>query len=270
MLLLVAVFALPVSGQVEHSKATDVPKTAQKVSLPYTPRLPFTATFKITQTKPQDDGSTITQEWTEVRAWSSQRRMMKSITTIPQSDDQTPTTNVVVVDRAAHTISRWSVPGQQVTVTKQPPAAPGTVPCAAILTLGLVEPTEISPLVKVPHGRPVNRDLGIQTIQEVEARGGMTTWVTRSGAVGNNEPLIRTREIWLSTKPGLNLLVRVKTSDPLLGKTTRELEDLNLNEPSPMVFQPPANYEVVQRDAPECPAPRTNGERPASRPQSPE
>jgi hypothetical protein len=254
VLVVTAGWALNLSCQTERIPVTDVPKTPRRVTSPIAQRISLTATFQITREKPQADGSILTQESTEVMAWDSQRRQMTSITTIPQSEDQTPTTKSVVVNRMAHTISRWSLPGRQVTVTKLPENGPGVNMCAATLNLSLIEPTEISPLTKAAHGRPITQSLGTKTIHDVEARGSRTTWITPVGAVGNSEPLVRTREIWFATEPGLDLVVRTIEEDPLFGKRTRELEDLDRYEPYSSVFEPPANYATVNEDAPACPA----------------
>jgi len=266
VLTLVAVvgLALPASGQIARNRTTIVEEKRD-----FTPRLPSTATFKITRVRRLADGTTITQESTEVLAWDSQKRQMTSTTTIPQTDDQTPATHFVVLDRVARTISRWSVPGQRATVSNLPVTGSGISPCATSLTLA--EPDEVSSTARSPRtkfvSRPVTQNLGVEIIQDVEARGTRTTTTIPAGAIGNSEPLVRTSEFWRATQPGLDLAVRTITDDPQTGKMTKELENLDINEPNPSLFQPPADYEVVQKDAPACPsASAVNVEQPSSPP----
>jgi len=232
---------------------------------PATPRRPFTAVSKITRVSPQADGTTITQESTKVIARDSQNRVMTSITTIPLSDCEASISHVSVLDRDAHTMSRWSVPGDQVTVMNLPEKGSGNSLCAATLVLG--ERLEVVPMPKAQHGRPVSRSLGTETIQGVEARGERTVITYPAGAIGNSEPLDRTTELWLATDLGMSLIVRLVVGDPLSGKLTSELQDLDLNEPNPRVFEPPPEYRVVHQDYPKFPAVDTHsGKAPAPNP----
>lgn len=94
-------------------------------------------------------------------------------------------------------------------------------------------------------------DLGTETIAGIEARGRRTVTTTPAGAIGNNEPLVRTSEMWTAVAPGLRGLVASQVSDdPQSGKTDKELVNLNQSEPDPSVFEPPAEYEIVSKDAP--------------------
>jgi hypothetical protein len=53
------------------------------------------------------------------------------------------------------------------------------------------------------------------------------------------------REVWFSRELGIQALE--KTSDPRIGETTREMKDLSRDEPSPDLFQIPADYKVIQQ-----------------------
>jgi hypothetical protein len=251
-LFAVAGLLLPVAGQVTPGRATDVPKTPQRVNLPLTPRLPSTATFKITRVAPQSDGTTLTIESTKVLAWDSQRRQMTSILSAPPSDEQTPTTHFSALDRDAQTVSRWSVPGDQVTVMNLPEKLAGRSLCVANLVL--LEPLQMVPMPKGQHGRPETKNLGTATIQGVEVRGSRTTITFSAGTVGNSEPAARTTEVWMATEPGVDLVVRSVIDDPISGQLTSELQDLDLNEPDPRIFQPPPEYRIVHQDYPKCPS----------------
>jgi hypothetical protein len=228
---------LPVAGQTVRSRPANV-------ELAHSGPLPYTAEFKITSVKVLSDGSTITRESTELVAVDSQGRRMTATTIVPVSADQTAKTTVHVFDPQARTNLSWSVPGEKATVTAMP--EPGTVRSSCPASTG---PRAAQPLPQ--HEKPTVEDLGTETIQGVEARGHRTTIVTPAGAIGNNDPLTRTTEVWMSFTRGLNgLIAREITDDPQTGKRSRELTSFTQAEPDASLFQPPANYEVVTRETP--------------------
>jgi hypothetical protein len=97
----------------------------------------------------------------------------------------------------------------------------------------------------VPDWRkhPKNEDLGTTTIQGVEAMGSRTTITIPAGAVGNDQPLETTSEIWRAPTID-NLTLRSVQNDPRTGVMTRELVSLTQGEPDPAIFQPPDGYEI--------------------------
>jgi hypothetical protein len=235
--------ALPVVGQVARGRTSNVEMTHA-----HTARLPYTAEYKSTQVKTLADGTTITHEFREVVALDSQGRRMTATTTIPSSEDQTPRTHIMVFDPLGRTNSSWSVPGQKATVTSMP--APGSARPSCATTATAAAPAHVAPTAGVPRERPVVEELGTETINGVEAHGRRTTTTTPAGAIGNNEPLVRTNETWMAVAPGLSaLIVRQLTDDPQMGQNTKELVSLNQSEPDSSLFQPPAEYEIVNREA---------------------
>lgn len=88
----------------------------------------------------------------------------------------------------------------------------------------------------------VKTDLGMQTIDGVAARGTRLTRTIPVGQIGNAEPITITTETWYS--PDLKVLVMSKSSDPRIGDTTYTLANIQRSEPSPTLFQPPADYVV--------------------------
>jgi hypothetical protein len=246
-LVAAAGLALPVAGQVPRSRVSNV----EMGNSIHAARLPYTAEYKISRVQRLRDGTVITHESTEVVAVDSHGRRMTATTSIPVSGEQTPVTRVNVFDPVARTSSNWSVPGQKATVLAMPvPGAPRQPCAAAAPASGAVGSVFTS---TGPRARPTVEDLGVETIQGIEARGRVTTTTTPAGAVGNNEPLVRTSETWTAVVPGLNgLMVSSVIDDPRMGKTTRELTNLSQSEPDPSVFQPPAGYEIVSREAGGC------------------
>jgi hypothetical protein len=57
-------------------------------------------------------------------------------------------------------------------------------------------------------------------------------------------------------------LVREVTDDPQAGRSTKELENLNQDEPDASIFQPPAGYEIVNKEAGDCSVARPDSTEP--------
>jgi hypothetical protein len=146
------------------------------------------------------------------------------------------------------------VPGQKATVVSMP--APGTAGTSCASSAAQTAPITLGERVKIPHEVPVVEDLGVDTIQGIEARGLRSTSTIPAAVVGNDEPMVRTAETWSAVAPGLaGVLVRSLLDDPQSGKNTKELVGFRQEEPEPSVFQPPAGYEVVNRETESCFAP---------------
>lgn len=84
--------------------------------------------------------------------------------------------------------------------------------------------------------------LGTQTIEGVSAEGTRTTITIPAGQIGNELPIVTVSERWYS--PELQLTVMSTRSDPRTGTTTYKLTNINRAEPSPALFQIPADYTV--------------------------
>jgi hypothetical protein len=87
-----------------------------------------------------------------------------------------------------------------------------------------------------------------QTVDGVTVDGTRTTTVIPEGAEGNDRPIIVVSETWFS--PYLNLPLLAKTSDPRSGETTSHISNVDTSEPSPLLFQPPLDYKVVDATEP--------------------
>lgn len=219
-----------------------LPSFGQMASRPA--RSPYTAEYKITRVQTLADGNTITSESTEVIALDAQGRHMTAITTLPASPEQPPRTLVMVFDPVARTTTNWSSPGKQATVFAIP--APG----AARNCANLPQPPDVAAPSAPRVVHPAIQDLGMDTIQGVDAHGHLLTFTTPAGAIGNTEPLVRTTERWTAVAPGLaGLTLREKTVDPETGTMTRELTSLTEADPDPGTFQPPADYAIVNHPA---------------------
>ena len=84
--------------------------------------------------------------------------------------------------------------------------------------------------------------LGTQTIEGVSAEGTRTTMTIPAGQIGNELPIVTVSERWYS--PELQVTVMSTRSDPRTGTTTYKLTNINRSEPTPSLFQVPADYTV--------------------------
>lgn len=96
--------------------------------------------------------------------------------------------------------------------------------------------------------RETTEPLPPQTVDGVTVGGTRTTTVIPEGAEGNDRPITVVRETWFS--PYLNLPLLAKTSDPRSGDTTSRITNVDTAEPSPLLFQPPVDYKVVDATEP--------------------
>lgn len=64
-----------------------------------------------------------------------------------------------------------------------------------------------------------------------------------AGVMGNDRPIVATREFWYCPRLGFNLLSTV--DDPQTGKQVFTVKDFSTSEPDPSFFQPPAGYKFV-------------------------
>jgi hypothetical protein len=86
--------------------------------------------------------------------------------------------------------------------------------------------------------------LGSRMIDGVEAVGTRVMQVIPAGTIGNEKDLITTRETWFS--PELKIVVSSVRNDPRFGQIHYTLSNIQLTEPDPSLFQPPAGYTVIR------------------------
>jgi len=97
------------------------------------------------------------------------------------------------------------------------------------------------------EGRPktTSEKLGSDTMEGllVEGTRHTTTWPAGS-MMGNDRPFSEVRETWTSTD--LKIVVLSKSSDPRSGEHTTRLVNLSRDEPDASLFQPPADYTIME------------------------
>ena len=201
---------------------------------------PYTAEFKITTEKTLANGTTIRRETTMVEARDAEGRTM-SAQQIPSYDGGPGSTAYSVHDPVAGTDFNWNSTGRQVfartlSTTRQDQNGG----CSAAPPITPREP-------RANAIKDVREDLGTRTFEGLEAKGNRTTHTVPLGLIGNDAPLVRVNEIWMTrTFPQI---VRQVTDDPENGKYTREITRYTPGAPDPDSFLPPAGYEIQVQES---------------------
>jgi len=106
------------------------------------------------------------------------------------------------------------------------------------------------------HGPGVLASLGTREIEGQRASGERTTWTIEAGKLGNERPILITREVW--TIPELMLTVLTRDFDPRSGEVSYRLQNLERGEPDPALMRVPFDFDQ-QRGLPRPPTPATRG-----------
>lgn len=99
-----------------------------------------------------------------------------------------------------------------------------------------------------PRPEISNEQLGAQTMEGVLVEGTRSTTTYPIGFFGNDRPISTVTETWNSRELGTAVLQ--KTSDPRSGETTMKMTNISRAEPSISLFEPPADYEIVDPPSP--------------------
>jgi hypothetical protein len=91
--------------------------------------------------------------------------------------------------------------------------------------------------------RGEEESLGSETMEGLLVEGARTTTTIPVGKAGNDRPLTIVRENWFS--PLLQMSILTKTTDPRFGEHITRLTNIDTSEPSPLLFQVPPDYKVV-------------------------
>lgn len=94
--------------------------------------------------------------------------------------------------------------------------------------------------IGAPRGPGVVTALGSKEIDGVRVNGERTTWTIEAGKLGNEKPIVITRDVW--TSPELMLTVQTRDADPRVGETTYRLARVKRGEPDAALMRVPAEY----------------------------
>ena len=95
------------------------------------------------------------------------------------------------------------------------------------------------------NGFRQHEDLGLSSTEGQETHGYRETVTINAGVMGNDRPMVSTREFWYSPLLGVNLISTV--DDPQSGKQLFRVKELSTSEPEPSFFEVPADYKIVDR-----------------------
>jgi hypothetical protein len=94
----------------------------------------------------------------------------------------------------------------------------------------------------------VTTDLGMQTINGVQATGTRVTRTIPAGQIGNAQAIQVVTETWRSAD--LQMPVMTKRTDPIHGNVVTQLTNITRAEPDPSLFQVPSDYTVTKGRGP--------------------
>jgi hypothetical protein len=90
---------------------------------------------------------------------------------------------------------------------------------------------------------PDVQQLGTKVVEGVQADGTRSTLTIPAGQIGNDNPIQIVDEVWRS--PDLQVIVHSEHRDPRMGTTVYSLQNISRSDPSPALFQVPADYTVT-------------------------
>jgi len=104
---------------------------------------------------------------------------------------------------------------------------------------------EIIPLRIVRFsGQALTAGVETHTIEGVKVNGERTTWTIEAGKVGNEKPIVITRDVW--TSPDLMVTMQTRDADPQVGETTYRLTNLKRGEPDASLMRVPPDFTVIK------------------------
>lgn len=124
------------------------------------------------------------------------------------------------------------------------PPAPLAVPVPPLPPMPLL----LSGPMTLPREGGTTTALPPKEIEGVKVNGERTTWTIEAGRIGNEKPIVLTREVWRS--PELMLMVSSRDADPRSGEQNYRLEKIRRGEPDAALMKPPADFsEGTRRSA---------------------
>ncbi|MFN7694341.1 MAG: hypothetical protein ACK5O3_09900 [Burkholderiales bacterium] len=128
------------------------------------------------------------------------------------------------------------------------PPAPPMPPMPALAQLAAAPGFSFSLNQADRRGPGVRTALASKDLEGVKVNGERTTWTIEAGKLGNEKPILITREVWRS--PELMLVVQSRDADPRSGEVNYRLEKLKRGEPDAALMKVPTDYQQPARRAP--------------------
>ncbi len=127
-------------------------------------------------------------------------------------------------------IQRFAAAGGSATASMVTPGQPQVMMYSKSGTALAVNPPDV-------------QQLGTKVVEGVQADGTRSTLTIPAGQIGNDNPIQIVDEMWRS--PDLQVIVHSEHSDPRMGTTVYSLQNISRSDPSPSLFQVPADYTVT-------------------------
>ncbi|MFO1252634.1 MAG: hypothetical protein U1E77_16220 [Inhella sp.] len=96
-----------------------------------------------------------------------------------------------------------------------------------------------------PRGEAVVTPLPAKEIEGVKVTGERSTWTIEAGKLGNEKPIVISREVW--TSPELSLTVYSRDFDPRSGEVVYRLQNIKRGEPDAALMKLPAEAKKPER-----------------------
>jgi hypothetical protein len=231
---------------------------------------PYVMTQTTTHVQKLSDGTTLTHVTTRKEARDSEGRTARITTQEQPSGPGQNFTNAVINDPVARTTTIWNSRNKQAIVTHRPEPRMLTIPSQptnatgavnGVANIGVVTAAGAGSGAAVStdmihannsesgqHLRPAiqSEPLGSKAIAGVYAQGNRVTTTYPAGLLGNDQPLVETRETW--TSPDLKLMLEESINNPRNGQTRIETTSFDRSEPDPKLFQAPEGYTIKEHD----------------------
>lgn len=219
---------------------------------------PYSADAVTETTQQLPDGNRISQKSTSTMYRDSQGRTRREETLGaigPWASNGEPVRSIFINDPVSKT--HMVLDSNTKTVRKMPSPEAMPLPGGAVFgvagTPGIAVSGDMvtakiqrAPVAEKENLNVKTETLPAQTIEGVRADGTRTIMTIAAGSVGNDRPIEIVSERWYS--PDLQTVVMTKHNDPRMGETTYKLTNINRSEPSPMLFEAPADYKVLEGD----------------------
>src|SRR5271170_2261326 len=233
LLLSGAVFTLEIAVAQEASEPMRGPDghTSYRVAgievLPVAGK-PFFAKDSIVWARKLEDGTTVTTQLYAVVARDSQGRIYRERRSfVPANSDKEPRLQeIMVLDPAAKTKTSCVLATHECNITAYRAATSFRTLPAGTFEQGTRHLTR--------------EDLGTNVVDDLNVIGTRETTYINQGVIGNDRPLVSTREFWYS--PDLETNVSVTRQEPTEGTQVIKLIDLSRSEPEAALFEIPTGY----------------------------
>jgi hypothetical protein len=99
----------------------------------------------------------------------------------------------------------------------------------------------------LPNGNGIRQheDLGAASTEGIDTHGYRETTTINTGVMGNDQPMVTSREFWYSPRLAVNLVSTVDA--PQSGKQVFTAREISIAEPDASFFEIPADYKIVDR-----------------------